>query len=234
MLCRAGTFQPGAAQSLSSACTSCGAGKYSTGQGLGSSAGCLLCGNGTYSAAVDLNTSAGCLACPGNASSPQGSGASTSCVCNAGFSGANGAACSICGASTWCASGTPNSCPHYSQALQPGAGQITDCYCNAGYYGYALIVGTPCAFCPANYYCPGGAVNYSVLCPNGQLSYGNSSSLSACFCPPNAETGPGAFNPGACTCRAGYKKVQNASSPLFGWSCELCPSGEICIGGVNC
>jgi len=71
----------------------------------------------------------------------------------------------------YCRSGTANTCPQNSQSLGPGlATYITDCYCVAGYYGYTGIGGNPCAWCPANFYCPGGLQNDSQACPNGTFA----------------------------------------------------------------
>eukprot|EP00961_Rhodomonas_salina_P126626 1706534-Rhodomonas_salina.1 len=71
-------------------CTACGVGKYKSENGSGT---CLECSGGDY-----LNTTAGssCLACPSNTFSLPGSVGIADCVCNVGYEGVDGAACSMC------------------------------------------------------------------------------------------------------------------------------------------
>ena len=85
-----------------------------------------------------------------------------------------------------------------------------------------------CEACPKNFYCPGGQVNYSLACPDSQYSLVGSSSVSQCACPVNAALLPDVN----CTCNAGYYQVFNASAPLGGWQCNLCPKGSFCYMGT--
>lgn len=230
-LCAAGTYQPNVRQDDEADCAGCGAGKYSTAQGLADSVGCKLCAADTYSTAPALDSASKCVACAADSSSAEGSGTQSSCVCDPGFVGPNGGPCDLCGPTQYCSQGTAYSCPQFSQANRSGASALEDCLCNAGYYGYALISGTPCAYCPPHYYCPGGAVNLIQKCPYGRLAAAGSSASSACVCPDNAESGPGAYNESACTCKPGFKRVEDPSVDLFGWRCDACATGEICRGG---
>jgi len=75
-----------------------------------------------------------CENCPALSTSPSDSTAASACVCNAGYIGANGAACSICDGGTYKVGsdpGTCDGCPSFSTST---AGS-TDCQCNAGYTG---------------------------------------------------------------------------------------------------
>ena len=59
-------------------CTACAAGKYKTIHG---SVACISCGSGQYSATAATT----CLACHANSTSPVGSSAAASCVCDPGY-----------------------------------------------------------------------------------------------------------------------------------------------------
>jgi hypothetical protein len=56
-----------------------------------------------------------------------------------------------------------------------------------------------------------------------------SSSPSQCACPAFSSLLPD-IN---CTCDSGYYRVPNASAPLGGWQCNLCPKGSVCDMGVR-
>ncbi len=81
-----------------------------------------------------------------------------------------------------------------------------------------------CTRCTSNSYCPGGAENLTIPCPNAMYSLPGSSSIAECSCPANSALVP-ELN---CTCNNGYYRVANSSAPLGGWQCNLCPKGGIC------
>jgi len=88
--CVAGKYS-GTAQAVSEAtCIPCDPGKWSATVGATSVSTCQSCGPNTYSSTSGANSVATCLSCPQFSSSYAASNAITACVCNAGYSGANG------------------------------------------------------------------------------------------------------------------------------------------------
>jgi hypothetical protein len=88
--CVAGTFKD---VTGSAVCTACGADKYSGTVAATAVGVCINCLANQYSATVGANTSTTCINCPGNSSSAAGSTAQSSCLCNAGYSGASSGPC---------------------------------------------------------------------------------------------------------------------------------------------
>jgi hypothetical protein len=138
--CAAGTYKSSAG---SEACTFCPIGKYSTTTGASSLSMCLNCGVNTYSTVVGALASSTCIACPSNSQSVSGSTASSSCVCNLGFTGPSGGTCSACAAGKY--------------KIVTGNAGCTDC--NAGKYSATIGANSDviCLFCPAGTYSAAGA-----------------------------------------------------------------------------
>jgi hypothetical protein len=144
--CPAGKYSTTVTATSAQTCISCESGKYSGTVGAGSSATCINCPNGTYFDGTGGTNSGVCLACPGNASSYPGSKLLEACVCNAGFSGANGGACTACNVSVWCLYGQANPCPPHSRSLAMSS-SLGDCRCQAGYYGDTTMGGPDLTIC---------------------------------------------------------------------------------------
>ena len=118
--CPAGKHQ---ATEGSIACDNCEAGKYQTTVGATSESDCTPCAAGIpgtlsitpracctranhypwcLAGTYTLHSGATvCTSCPDNANAPQGSAALSACSCNAGYTGANGGACSACPAGAY-------------------------------------------------------------------------------------------------------------------------------------
>eukprot|EP00961_Rhodomonas_salina_P025880 349768-Rhodomonas_salina.1 len=82
--CNAGFTGPG----ITTECTACAVGTYKPVHG---SDPCSSCEAGTY---LDVTGGSVCLSCPANTGSLLGSDAITDCICNVGYEGTDGAACS--------------------------------------------------------------------------------------------------------------------------------------------
>jgi hypothetical protein len=128
-LCPAGKYSPLGTATSQDTCVSCEAGKYSLAVGASSSSACTDCQNGTYSTTVGASLAGTCLSCPANSSSFRGSKLLQACVCNGGWAGANGGACTACNASVWCLNGMANPCPSNSRS-SPMSSSLGDCRCN--------------------------------------------------------------------------------------------------------
>ena len=166
----------------------------------------------TYAVSA-ANSAAGasqCVICPPNSTFANGT-----CRCPAGSYLANGTACVQCPAGTYFAPGatTCSACPA-NQAVYS-----SQCKCVPGYTG-----DTTCSLCEPNSFCPGGYANFTVPCLNGTYSPPGSITASQCTCPTNAY-----YNGSNCTCSAGFYKVLNASAPLGGWQCVICPKASGCV-----
>jgi len=207
-------------------CSECAAGTYKDVNG---SSPCHPCPNGTYS----HKRSASCTACQTDSFSPQASGQLEQCVCNAGFTGADGGNCSAvppgtfkaapgsaaptnCGAGRFSnASGMSfcYSCPLFSNS-SAGSATKTDCVCTAGYTG---LHGGPCHACSAGQYkAAAGSAPCTFCVPD---SYQNSLAATTCNACPAYTTSPGG-QPSVdnCTCRAGFTGAD-------GGPCETCAAG---------
>jgi hypothetical protein len=68
------------------------------------------------------------------------------CVCNGGYSGANGGACTACNASVWCLYGRANPCPPNSKS-GPMSSSLAQCLCNPSYYGDVSMGGPELTLC---------------------------------------------------------------------------------------
>lgn len=85
----------GAYSLAGSSCTECPAGTYSAASG---ASACTDCPAGTFSAATGASVASVCTACPPHTQSLAGSAQASRCLCNAGYTGADGGACSACAA----------------------------------------------------------------------------------------------------------------------------------------
>ena len=94
-------------------CTACVAGKYKDVNG---SSVCSLCSQGTYSTEEAEISDATCTNCPGYTYSAQGSNNITGCICNQGYTGPDGSACTACVTGTYKPVNGSDSCTLCSQA----------------------------------------------------------------------------------------------------------------------
>ena len=217
----------------SSVCLSCPPGSYSTIEG---SISCELCAAGQYSS--DIGASADvCESCPINSMSQPGSGSIADCLCNAGYTGADGncaacqpgtykevqgaEACVLCPNSTyWVANGTGTRkedvcqpCPPQSES-PPGSSSEGNCTCIAGSEQGA---DGSCELCPPGKF-KGKGGGMCENCPAGSWNAEGSKHILECQC------GQGYYGPDgeACTmCAAGTYKFVNGSS-----ACIECDEGK--------
>ena len=164
-------------------CNLCDAGTYKVETG---GAVCTNCLAGEYSPTVGA-TSNVCQTCPTNSNAPEASDEHTDCICDAGSTGADGSACSLCDAGKYkvatgdvsctnCSEGQYSTvigatfdecqtCPANSNA--PAASdEQTDCICDDGSTG---VDGSACvvAGCEAGEYLPILYPRISAGCVNG-------------------------------------------------------------------
>jgi len=93
---------------------------------------CEPCATGKYSASVGVHA---CTDCPASSNSPLGSTAVTDCICDAGYTGADGGTCTQCEAGKFKnASGTAacQACPARSKSLA-GSTVAGACVCDEGH-----------------------------------------------------------------------------------------------------
>ncbi len=142
--------------------------------------------------------------CPANSISPEGSTSLSQCTCLPGYQGnaSAGADCTPCAENTYCASGILGLCPANAHAPALSDSNL-DCVCNPGFSGDGSTVCNPC---PANSYCPGGAVLVA--------------------CTPNAVSPPESSHNTSCYCDRGYYGVDNNL-------CVQCEAGSWCWTGIK-
>lgn len=145
-LCSAGKYSPYNTAPSSSTCVNCESGKYSTNLGANSIATCLDCQNGTYFEGTGGTSIGVCLPCPWNSNSHAASKLLQACVCDPGYSGANGGDCTACNTSVWCLFGRANPCPSHSRS-SPISYSLAQCLCSPGYYGDASMGGPDLTIC---------------------------------------------------------------------------------------
>lgn len=199
----------------SAACSNCAAGTYSV---LTASIVCINCLANQYSTAVGANSNTTCINCPNNSSSAAGSGALTSCVCLAGFTGPNGGPCSPCVAGTYkinTGSAACTVCPAFSTS-QIASTALARCLCNAGYSGPD---GGTCTACGRHTFkrtsgsasCTACSLNMSAIvgsvecaaCPVGK--YKSTFGTEVCAgCPGNSSSREGIYDAADCFCNNGY------------------------------
>jgi hypothetical protein len=170
--CGAGKYLLITGATVASSCMDCGAGKYSTTMGASLANTCINCDANSYSSVVGATGSSTCTSCPSDSVSPGGSMTLTACICNIGFTGANGGVCSACAAGsykpttgsiacTFCGVDTYSTtvaavsiascvaCPVNSTSVA-GSGSIDKCYCISGYKQTATH--DSCIECSDGYY----------------------------------------------------------------------------------
>ena len=208
---------------------------------------CTQCVSGTYQPYTEQTR---CEDCPVNSGhNPPGSTAETSCLCNAGYTFADGGGCIVCveGAFKPAAGNVACSlCP--ANSLSPAASTSnTACKCNAGYSGddgadctvcapgtYSAQAGSrQCPQCPMGTYQPGTGMSECVDCAPGKfLDVPGRDAESECqSCPAHAGNSPaGSAYESACKCDAG------SAGPAGGPVCALCDPGkhQASTGAVAC
>jgi hypothetical protein len=128
--CLPGTWSAGGTQLE---CSLCPAGRFGSTNGLTSTTCSGICSANYYCPAA--STSATAVACPFlNSHSLAGSGNSSACLCNAGYSGSAGGFCSICPVNTYGNGGTSScqACPSGSVSVAAST-SISSCQCPIGY-----------------------------------------------------------------------------------------------------
>eukprot|EP00961_Rhodomonas_salina_P066624 894805-Rhodomonas_salina.1 len=159
-------------------CTACGEGTY---KGVNGTGPCVDCAAGTY-----LNETAGsaCASCPANTVSGKGSANIADCICDAGYWGNNGQACTPCATGEFmdsngsqfcylCSAGfymdqlaatACFTCPNSSSSRFPGSTKVTDCRCNPGHSGPD---GGVCIACALGRYAPATGSSNCTDCQQG-------------------------------------------------------------------
>jgi len=159
-----------------------------------------------------------CQACPLNSDSPAGSAVAEACECNAGYTGANGAVCMQCAASTFKAAPGPAACSicPVGSSSQVGAVDINDCTCTAGFTGNG---GANCRACApgTSKAAPGDSACIPYTCPADQFSSEVAANAAAtCWaCPSCALSLPESTTSTACQCQAGTFEETHVLNPLY-------------------
>jgi hypothetical protein len=178
---------------------------------------CYECGLGTYKS---INGSSSCLACPSHSNTTSvASTAVTQCLCDAGYTGANGDICLGCGYGTYkhlVGSSSCVSCPLNSNTTTTASPSIDSCICNSA--GFGVSNGT-CLECQLGTYrsLADSTASACVSCPDHSNTTSIASTSSAsCLC----NTGYTGNNGDICyACSfASYKPLTGSSS------CLSCPS----------
>jgi len=106
---------------------------------------CKACNAGEYKEGIG---SWKCYPCPLNSDSPPASQLRTACLCNPGFTGANGGPCSSCPRDTYSLFGACVPCPPNTEAAG-GASNVSACTCQPGFTG---TPGGPCTACGISFF----------------------------------------------------------------------------------
>lgn len=218
--------KPGFTGSNGGPCVACPPGKFKTVQG---SAACSDCPSHTYST-LTAKTDSTCSSCPTNAVTLQtGSNVATQCVCNLGYTGPNGGACTacvagkfkdatgsadctLCGANKYQPMSTQTSitsclsCPFANLESPEGSPALTDCQCSPGYFSLSGENGQACTQCFSGRFKPLKGPQVCTLCQNGTFSpaLGASSSATCQTCHDNTESWMGSGSRAQCHCVAGF------------------------------
>ena len=203
-------------------CTACRAGTYKDVNG---STPCTPCLQGKYSTPSAAIFASVCIQCPTHSHSGIGSGLLTHCICNKGYTGPDGVACTACIMGTYkgtngslpcspCSQGkystetgetlesTCSDCPAHTFS---GAGSIAqdNCTCNKGYTGPD---GAECAACEAGGFKDVNGSAACTLCAQGKYSTVTAAIFGAtCLdCPSYTDSGAGSGLLTNCTCNKGY------------------------------
>jgi hypothetical protein len=238
---------PGASGLNGDTCVLCPAGKFKADSG---SAECTDCAANTYSENVGATASSTCNSCPANSQSVLGSTATTSCVCNVGFTGPNGGTCLVCvaggykdsigsAACTDCAAnmysetvgatavGDCQTCPSNTQSAV-GSTAPTSCVCNLGFTGPD---GGTCDACVAGKYKDSIGTAACTACAAGTyLTTTSATSAGTCApCPADSSSLSGSSASSNCRCKSGYTGPD-------GGPCSRCVAGKykIDVGSHGC
>jgi len=213
--CRAGY----SAEFAGGVCSACPRGSYKTDTGVGT---CTQC-PANYFSTTDAQTTTTCSVCPANSKSPAGSDESTDCVCDAGYTGANGAACLPCVSGTYKTAAGAHACTQcgnntYSSAVNAtlaetcvtcqnssismmGSNAHTDCHCLPGYLTSDLgRVNATCTQCSAGSFNPALGATTCSKCAGGLYSSSPGAvAVEQCLaCPVSKYSAPGAAQCEAC------------------------------------
>jgi hypothetical protein len=235
-LCTAGKYSSSTSATGPDACIACDSGTYSTAIGAISDSTCTACLGGTYFDGTGGDNEEVCQQCPENSNSYASSKSISSCVCDPGYSGPNGGPCSACGTGVWCLNGQSNQCPLNSDSSALSS-ELSQCLCRPGYSGDTTLPtpnsATLCQFCREGFYCPGGSVNLSLVCPNSTYSAAGSDDPLDCACPPNSISKQRSATVTECVCQPGFYKEFNSLYPPSYWWCRPCVPGEFCYDNAN-
>jgi len=127
--CATGSYSDG----TGTGCTTCPEGSYSNTARASDASVCVTCGVGFYGPAGATL----CSSCPAFSTSTIGSISSTGCRCIAGYTGADGATCSVCPAGkykSFAGAADCSSCGPFSSS-PTGSTVVNSCTCNPGYTG---------------------------------------------------------------------------------------------------
>ena len=153
--CGAGKYSPSTSATGADTCLACDAGTYSETVGASSATVCQSCPSNTYYNGTGGDKLGVCVSCPPLSSSYAGSKTLSSCVCNPGYSGANGGSCFACGPGTWCMNGVSNACPVNSNSSALSS-SLSQCLCKPGYFGDTSIPtpesATLCQVCSPHFF----------------------------------------------------------------------------------
>ena len=225
-------------------CVGCGTGEVTNAE----RSTCSKCAPGKYLLArescvqswmetICTKLSSTCEDCPSNSNTPEGSVALSSCTCNKGYTGANGAACTACSAGQYkdttgaagcsnCATSTYSdtvgrtvSCtPCATNSYSPqGSTLSTQCMCPKGFTG---PTGQACTSCAVGWYKDSVGPASCVSCDGGKYSTVVAATSNTCTpCPANSNS-PGASGAAtSCTCNQGHTGSD-------GGSCTACGTGQ--------
>ena len=143
-----------------------------------------------------------CEACPNHTHSEEGSTAIADCVCNAGYTGLDGAECSACPAGTFKSFNGSSACLACATGkVSPAIGATSEQTCNV---------------CPVNTYAADNS-SLCITCPANSISHAGSSRVLDCVCNRGHYGSDGAP---CSSCIAGSYKDVNGSAP-----CTSCPIG---------
>ena len=198
---------------FSGACRACMPGRYKEVNG---SSSCVECAAGKYSNTTAATNASTCRDCPSYSHSTSGSDNVTDCLCNPGYSGANGGPCHACAMG----------------AYKPGNGTAACFLCDPGKYvdfvgalsclpcpiGLVSAPGSDsvsdCVVCNPGKYIPKPGMPYCLDCERGK--YSSAYAATGCErCPPNSHSPPGAPLPSHCLCNTGYTGIILSDTRLY-------------------
>jgi hypothetical protein len=216
-ICDPGTYN---SQLGRTACSNCSVGMYSVNYGAIGSETCLSCPLGQWSPEGSPNCNFG----PANSRAPAGSGSITKCLCDAGYTGADGSTCVPCEVGTYkdtSGSGACSACPANAVSVS-GSASVDACSCIAGHFLFLSPQETrSCLPCAAGSYKNGVGNDNCTSCWTGSsVSVGESSEQACCPAHSTVNTVCEAGTcSSSCLCNSGY------TGPLD-IPCETCAVGK--------